>query len=117
MTKFDGSATVFYSDQGIPVGERRVYCCGASDSGETFSAYWPNTAYFCPACGEIWGRAVYDFEFEYSPRVVGRPWVVESRRCVKHGDGTFLAGQLLEGCSSELLTRELLALLQGANHG
>lgn len=107
-----GNATVLYFEGSQNVGEREVYCCGyASSSGERFSAFWPHTAYFCPICGEIWGRAIYQHHFSYSP-IPKDSWVVETRRCVKHGDGTFLTSQPLEFASHRLLTRELLAILE-----
>lgn len=113
LKQMSGIANVLYYAQGSLVGTRRTYCCSASDSGTTFSAYWPNTAYFCPHCGDIWGRSIYEFQFDYAPRV-RVPWVIESRNCLAHGDGTFLISVPLSDCDSPLLTRELLALLQGA---
>lgn len=108
-----GNATILYFDRDQFVGERDLYCCGyATSSGERHSAYWPCTAYFCPHCGEIWGRAVYDFSFTYSP-IPSALWVTETRRCPSHGDGTFLsgyAGDHLSQCSTELLHREALIL-------
>lgn len=107
-----GNATVQYFEGKSFVGEREVYCCGASMGGKSFSAFWPHTAYFCPHCGELWGRAIYQFHFEYFP-IPRASWVVESRRCVRCGDGTFLVGQSLENVSEDLLRRELLAILNG----
>lgn len=115
-TNPDGQARVDYFEASRFVGSRRVYCCGATEAGERFSAYWPHTAYFCPQCGELWGRAIYTFEFAYVPRVSGS-WVVEQRRCVQHGDGQFLYAQSLELADRDLLTRELLALIEGALNG
>jgi hypothetical protein len=110
-TRTDGIASVQYFEAGAFIGARQMYCCGAADSGTRFSAYWPHTAYFCPVCGEIWARAIYQFEFEYAPRIHS-PWAIESRRCVEHGDGTLLTEQPLELCDKELLLREFYALLQ-----
>lgn len=106
----DGTATVYYSEQDVPIGTRRAYCCGYSER----SALWPNIAYFCPTCGSLWARAIYCFEFDYSPRVQ-LPWVCETRRCARCGDGTLLSGygdEHLSECSPDLLTRELLILLE-----
>jgi hypothetical protein len=108
----DGLATVQYFERDTYVGSRPMYCCGASSAGESFSAYWPHTAYFCPVCGDLWGREVIAFEFDYAPRV-HEAWTVERRRCVEHGDGQFLVGKDLDHVSPELLTREFLALLEG----
>ena len=106
-----GTARVRYFDHGSPVGEREAYCCGYSDTaGESHSAYWPHIAYFCPYCGEIWGREVLIPQFSYQP-IPQQPWVIESRRCAKHGDGLFLTGKPLDNCSPELLRREALLLL------
>ncbi len=113
MTSVDGNALVHYFEGSALQGTRLQYCCGyAPSSGERVSAYWPNTAYFCPVCGEIWGRAVLVPSFQYKP-IPQTPWVVESRRCVQHGDGFFLsgyAGDHLSSCSRELLKREALIL-------
>lgn len=105
----DGNATVHYFEGNQFVGSRLAYCCGyATSSDERHSAYWPCTAYFCPHCGEIWGRAVYDFSFTYSP-IPSALWVIENRRCPSHGDGYFLTGlgeASLSACTSGLLKRE-----------
>lgn len=112
-TSHEGTATVLYLERDTPVGSRRSYCCGyRSPSGVPSSAFWPHTAYFCPHCGEIWARAIYTFDFAYAP-IPRDSWVVEKRPCVEHGDGQLLFGQWdLDGCSPELLTRELLALME-----
>lgn len=113
----DGLATVQYFERDTYVGSRQMYCCGASSAGVSFSAYWPHTAYFCPVCGDLWGRAVMCYEFEYAPKVPGS-WIVEKRRCVEHGDGQFLYDGInsdsvwLNYASPELLTREFHALME-----
>jgi len=40
-----------------------------------------NIAYFCPVCGEIWGRI-------FDPRLAG--WFATTSRCPAHGGGSFL---------------------------
>lgn len=109
----DGNATILYFEYERPVGSRLQYCCGyAPTKGERRSAYWPCTAYVCPICGELWGREILDYHFQYSP-IPKTSWVVETRRCPSHGDGTFLsgyAGDHLSQCSTELLHREALIL-------
>lgn len=108
----DGIAYVEFFERDTYAGSRRVYCCGATEAGVSFSAYWPHTAYFCPTCGELWGRAIYQYKFAYAPRIKGH-WTVEKRPCVGCGDGQFLVGrESFDECSKELLTRELLALLE-----
>ena len=103
-----GAATILYFDQDQAfLGQCKVYCCGYS---ETYSAYWPNTAFFCPLCGELWARAIFTFDFTYTP-IPKETWTVTKRPCAKCGDGTLL-GEQLDGASPELLTRELLALLE-----
>lgn len=114
--ELDGHALVRYFDHETFSGERRVYCCGAANDRGSFSAYWPHTAYFCPVCGDLWGRAIFDYDFTYEPRISAL-WTVEQRRCVLHGDGQFLFSQSLEFASVDLLTRELLVLIEGAEHG
>ena len=102
-----GPATIHYLDGDQYLGCREVYCCGYNESN---SAYWPNSAFFCPSCGELWARAIFDFSFDYRP-IPRAAWKVDSRYCVKCGDGTLLEDSL-SGASPELLTRELLALLE-----
>ena len=36
-----------------------------------------NLAYFCPVCGEVWGRVTYDH--------AAPTWQITSRSCEKHG--------------------------------
>lgn len=111
-----GDAVVTYLEGGHFVGQREHYACSVNIGGESHSAYWPHLAYFCPLCGELWGRALYSYSFDYQP-LVDQPWVIEQRRCVKHGDGQFLAGvdaHFLDQCSPELLTREMLALMENS---
>ena len=48
-----------------------------------------NTAYFCPVCGNIWGRVTYD---QAAPL-----WHILSRHCEEHGQGgwpTWASGSL-----------------------
>lgn len=102
-----GGATLHYLDGDQYLGCREVCCAGYT---EQHSAYYPNTAFFCTQCGELWARAVYNFSFDYVP-IPQTPWAITLRPCVKCGDGTLLDTSL-EGASLELLTRELLALLE-----
>jgi len=59
------------------VEQRRIYCCGTPPNN---SAYYPDLAWFCPACGEIWRRQVHTFEFSYRPLPVDR-WKVYATNC------------------------------------
>lgn len=108
-----GKAKVLYLENNVPVGFREIDCSSyTSLSGTINSAAYPHTAFFCPTCGEIWARAIYDFQFSYQP-LIESSWVTEIRRCPQHGDGTFLSGYSgshLENCSRELLAREALIL-------
>jgi len=47
---------------------------------------YTSRAFFCPHCGEIWGR-VTQAEKTLSPHP---KWIVETKPCAEHGDGTFL---------------------------
>lgn len=110
-----GNAVVQYWEAGTLVGSRTQYCAGYSPTeGEHRSAFWPHTAYFCPKCGEIWGRETLNYQFQYSP-IPDASWVIETRRCAAHGDGQFLVGKdaHLTSCSPDLLRREYLVLTQG----
>jgi len=42
-----------------------------------------STAYFCPRCGEVWGRIM----LQHSHAIDS--WKVVTRRCEKHGSGFF----------------------------
>jgi hypothetical protein len=110
MKEVTGITTVQYFEKDQFIGERTLACGSVSVDGKSFSAYWPHIAYFCPSCGELWGREVYQHDFKYTPYVKSS-WAMEVRRCVECGDGTFLTERNLDGCSKDLLTREFLALL------
>lgn len=104
-----GSATIYYLDQDQSLlGQREIYCCGYNESR---SAYWPNLAFFCPSCGNLWARAIFSFDFTYVP-IPQEAWKIFIRPCARCGDGTLLSNDSLSGASPELLTRELLALLE-----
>lgn len=108
-----GNATVVYLEHDKPVGTRETYCCGyVTPGGQRHSGYWPNTAYVCPTCGQLWARAIYNFHFSYAS-LVPALWTTEIRNCPEHGDGFFLSGcsaEQLQHCSRELLAREVLLL-------
>jgi len=106
---YHGEATILYLEGETPVGRQHVYCCGAGDGR---SAYYPNRAWFCPTCGSLWARAIYDFLFSYDP-IPRAAWVTQSRPCVLCGDGRLLDD--LEGADHNLLTRELSAALEQYN--
>lgn len=110
-----GTATITYLERDAFVGTRTTYCGGyRGGDGVPRSAYWPHTVYFCPFCGDIWARAIWDKHFDYDP-IPPDVWVIEKRPCVEHGDGQLLFAQEdLELCSPELLKRELLALMENA---
>jgi hypothetical protein len=112
-----GNGTILYLEGNTLIGTRLQYCCGyAKSDGSRHSAFWPNTAYFCPTCGEIWARAILQPHFNYQP-IPHFSWVTENRRCPTHGDGTLLAGfteaNHLSCCSLDLLKREALLLCLG----
>lgn len=100
------------------IGQSRTECGTVDVAGSQYHAYWPDTAYFCPTCGELWGRCIKDFQFNYCPYYTGTRWEVETRHCVAHGDGAFLADdRFLEGTYDKaLLTRELLVLIERSNN-
>jgi hypothetical protein len=108
---YQGNATVQYFEHGRLVGSRRLYCCGAMQAGESFSAYWPHVAYVCPYCGEIWAREVYIYEFEYAPRIP-EPWQIRTQPCAEHG-GDIYQCLRLESASPELVRHIFTTLLKG----
>jgi len=63
--------------EGNDVSSRRIYCAGTPPN---HSCYYPDVAWFCPECGEIWRRQVHSFDFTYRPLVRGR-WKVYSADC------------------------------------
>jgi len=72
-----GHATVT-TFEGAAVTSERTYCCGTPPNA---SAYYPNVAWFCPDCGEVWRRQVYAFDFTYRP-LVAEAWKVYTARCL-----------------------------------
>ncbi len=110
--KHDGVARVDYIVNGLFIGSRMQYCCGyRGEDGVSRSAFWPNTAYICSKCGVLWAREWVRPTFDYTP-IPPASWVVEVRRCQPCGDGQLLVGKPLDGCSTELLTREFYLLLE-----
>jgi len=94
-------ATYTYFDNGNPVGEV------LADRGVWRSLQaLPSWVFFCPQCGEIWGRAVR------TDPPGETHWLVVQRRCTAHGDGQMLIGQDLNECNATILNREVLALLE-----
>lgn len=59
-----------------------------------------NAAYFCPACGEVWGRIVVSDKQDYT---------MERRFCFTHGSGLFQRsfGTMWTHYPREVLIREL----------
>jgi len=80
--------------EGSDVKQERIYCAGTPPN---HSCYYPNVAWFCPECGEIWRRQVYSFEFTYRP-LPAEKWKVYSTHCracdIAYTRGIFL--QLLK---------------------
>jgi hypothetical protein len=75
--------TIQYFEKDRFVGSRSAERSWRPGQWITESRYWPNTVYFC---GD----------------------------CVKHGNGELLTGPVdFKGCDKSLLTRELLALIEG----
>lgn len=113
-----GEARLDYYDSSRHLGSVRKYLCGCTEGGESHSGYFPNLAYFCIECGEIWARGVYTYEFEYQPLPTGK-WRTLERPCIIHGGGLLidltpgesLTDPRLEAFSPELLLREFHILL------
>lgn len=105
-----GAARVTYWTGNIFLGDRRQYC---ALSGE-HSCYYPNRIFFCPVCGDVWAREVWQFEFPYSPRPHLPSWVSESSPCEAHGGGLLLPDTLGDpsSYSPQLLRRESLVLIR-----
>ena len=61
-------------------------------------------AFFCPACGELWGRRVDTYCQEWHPV----SWYVRERPCHLHGDGSLLLDtDPVVALPRELMLREL----------
>lgn len=61
-----------------------------------------HTAYFCPVCGEVWGRRVF--------LTTNLRFRAVERFCEQHGDGSLVSGELewsylLEECPTEQHTK------------
>ena len=89
------------------------YCCGYSEAGTSYSAYWPSIAWFCPFCGELWGRNEMEYKFNYIP-VLATKWRVETAACKACGGGEIFhaaSAEMLSVIGPDLLRRELEILL------
>lgn len=114
---YSGGAVIQCFDHNELVGSYSHYCCGFDYAGNKYSAWWPHIALFCPECGEIWGRRVYLYEFDYEPyQVAGdlkrADWAVETEHCAAHGGGQLLPDTLTEVADEPLLRREFDLLMQ-----
>lgn len=105
---------ISFFEGNIFIGQARAECGTVAVAERQYHAYWPNTAYFCPCCGSLWGRRVHEYNFNYNPYYQGSMWEVDIRSCPVHGGGEFLSyDRFLEGTYDKaLLTRELLVLLE-----
>ena len=107
-----GLSLVQFFERDVFVGELQQYSCGYTDgAGQRHSSHWPHLAFFCPACGELWGRAILTHQFSYKP-TLSAAWRVVERLCVDCGDGQLLSKREdLGSVSPELLSREFQVLL------
>lgn len=105
-----GTSVAQFFERDVFVGECTQYSAGVEYTGKRYSGYWPNVAYFCPCCGELWGREILTHKFKYCP-VPQEEWKVTERACADCGDGQFLTDRPLEQASFELLLREFQVLL------
>jgi hypothetical protein len=67
-----------------------------------------NRAYFCPACGDIWGRIYIRHEQDFS---------IRNRLCAEHGSGLFQdnSSPMWKHYPKEVLARELSLIAQHLN--
>ena len=69
-------------------------------------------AYFCPVCGQVWGRILM-----LNCKKESTPWTVTFVECEQHGGGSFLDGHRAEGYlyvfPEKVLRRELLLHTKG----
>lgn len=107
-----GGAVIQCFDHSELVGSYSHYCCGFDNAGDKYSAWWPHIALFCPFCGELWGRRVYQYDFDYRPYGDHVPWVVETEACAAHGGGQLVPNTLVSIADEPLLRREFNLLMQ-----
>ena len=100
---YAGVAEVQFFEHERYSGSLKHYCSGTDNER---SGFWPHLAYVCPLCGELWCRAIYQFEFQYNP-LPRANWKTREKYCPTCGDGFLLEGRPLEEASEELLRREL----------
>lgn len=113
MTSPQGFMLVRYFEGGRFVGERKEYCYTTPTPQGPRSCFYPHEAFFCPQCGELWGRAIKEYHPGYSP-LPREQWTMQLRACPKHGNGYFLElvpFDHLRSCSKDLLRREVELLL------
>ena len=108
--KLTGDVTAWVWLDGRQVGSYTYYASGYSENGTSYSGYWPHIALFCRSCGQLWGRVINNYSFDYLP-IPAQPWAVEHRECGKCGDGTVIRITDVEGADENLLRYELECLL------
>lgn len=74
-------------DESLYVGQKKITTRKTEWHNEGRAAI-SNTAYCCPACGDIWARRLY-----HAPDI---RWSFYTRACEEHGNGSLFDGQELE---------------------
>ena len=104
-------ATVQYFEGTSYIGSREIELAYKPGDIICWSRSWPNTAYWCQDCGEIWARSVTQAEIS-----LPQDWGLVHKRCPKHGAGLLLLWTDLEGADEDLTRREFLATIEGVLH-
>lgn len=105
--------TVRYIRASYFVGDRFVgssYDYVLRTNGEAVAIWLRPVAYFCPYCGEVWARKLYQAG-------CGLPvdFLIEMQPCVRHNSGLLLAWSYSNNePDRNLLLREVSLLLKGS---
>lgn len=110
--RVSGMATYLYFEDKQLIGQRTAHVAGYKAPSGYHTSMAFHTAYFCPVCGEIWARVLFQPSFNYEHPEGPVLWSTETRRCAAHGDGYLLVGleSQLSHIEGRILRREALLL-------
>lgn len=102
---------VLYFEGNQYIGSLRAERSWLSADEIATSRYWPNTAYWCQDCGEIWARSITQ-----APIPLPQAWGLVHLRCPQHGAGWLVSWTDLDKADEALTRREFLVTIEGVSN-